>query len=105
MIQDHQERPLYGWLLQVANPALITAMVGSLIFFLIEIFYRGPHVLRLNLIRVLFTIATVLVSRISIEAGKQRSALFAAGLALATLATTSVVVEFQYENHAALNRL
>ncbi len=102
MVKYRDERPLFSLLLQVANPALIIAMVASLIFFLIEIFYRGPHVLRLNLIMTLFTIATVLISRISIEAGKERAALFATGLALATLATTSVVVDFEYENLAML---
>ena len=93
---------MYDLLLQVANPALIIAMVASLIFFLIEIFYRGPHVIRLNVIMTLFTAATVLISRISIEAGKERAAMFAAGLGLATLATTSVIVEFEYQQFAAL---
>lgn len=102
MVKYRDERPLFSLLLQVANPLLIIAMVASLIFFLIEIFYRGPHVLRLNLIMTLFTMATVLISRISIEAGKERAAMYAAGLALATLATTSVVVDFEYENLAAL---
>ena len=102
MVKHRDERPLFSLLLQVANPALIIAMVASLIFFLIEIFYRGPHVFRLNVIMTLFTIATVLISRISIEAGKERAAVFAAGLALATLATTSVIVDFEYENLAML---
>lgn len=102
MVKDRHERPLYDLLLQVANPALIIAMVAALIFFLIEIFYRGPHVFRLNLIMTLFTSATVLTSRISIEAGKERAALFAVGLAIATLATTSVIVEFEYQQFAIL---
>lgn len=102
MVKHPNDRPLFSLLLQVANPALIIAMVASLIFFLIEIFYRGPHVLRLNVIMTLFTIATVLISRISIEAGKERAAAFAALLGLATLATTSVVVDFEYENLAVL---
>ena len=96
---------MYDLLLQVANPALIIAMVSSLIFFLIEIFYRGPHVIRLNLIMALFTAATVLISRISIEAGKERAAMFAAGLGIATLATTSVIVEFEYQQFAALEQV
>ena len=102
MVKHRDDRPLFSLLLQVANPSLIIAMVASLIFFLIEIFYRGPHVFRLNVIMALFTMATVLISRISIEAGKERAAMFAAGLALATLATTSVVVDFEYENLAVL---
>ncbi len=102
MAKYPDDRPLFSLLLQVASPALIIAMVASLIFFLIEIFYRGPHVIRLNSIMALFTIATVLISRISIEAGKERAAMFAAGLALATLATTSVVVEFEYQDLALL---
>ncbi|MDB4766722.1 hypothetical protein OAG71_03435 [bacterium] len=102
MGNSQHDRPMYDLLLQVANPALIIAMVASLIFFLIEIFYRGPHVIRLNVIMALFTAATVLISRISIEAGKERAAMFAAGLGFATLATTSVIVEFEYQQFAAM---
>ena len=102
MGNSQHDRPMYDLLLQVANPALIIAMVASLIFFLIEIFYRGPHVMRLNVIMFLFTAATVLISRISIEAGKERAAMFAAALGFATLATTSVIVEFEYQQFAAL---
>jgi len=57
MVKHRQERPLYDLLLQVASPALIIAMVASLIFFLIEVFYRGPHGFRLNLIMTLFTVS------------------------------------------------
>lgn len=102
MAKPHPERRLFELLLEVASPTLIIAMVASLVFFLIEILYRGPHVLRLNVIMALFTIATVLISRISIQSGEERAALFAGGLAVATLATTSVIVEFRYQQLAWL---
>lgn len=102
MAKSFPQRRLFEILLAVASPALIVAMVASLVFFLIEILYRGPHVMRLNVIMALFTMATVLISRISIESGQQRAALFAGGLAIATLATTSVIVEFKYQQWAWL---
>lgn len=102
MTKHRPDRRLFELLLEVASPALIITMVGSLVFFLVEVFYRGPHVLRLQFIMGLFTIATVLVSRISIQSGEDRAVLFASGLALATFATTSVIVEFQYQQWAWL---
>src|ERR1700752_3016296 len=53
------------------SPALIMALVGSLVFFLIEVLYVGDWVGRLNYAFGLFVFATVLIGRISIEMGAE----------------------------------
>src|SRR5207244_5515254 len=62
------------------SPALIMALVGSLVFFLIEVMYTGDYVARLDYAFSLFVFATVLIARISIEMGAERASLFALAL-------------------------
>jgi hypothetical protein len=64
------------------SPALIMALVGSLVFFLIEVFYAGQYQARLNYAFALFVFAAVLIARISIEMGSERAVLFALPLGL-----------------------
>ncbi len=66
-----------------ASPALIMTLVGSLVFFLIEVLYVGQYHARLNYVFALFVFATVLIGRISIEMGAERAALFALPLGIA----------------------
>ena len=65
------------------SPALVMAMVGSLVFFLIEVLYIGQYQARLNYVFALFVFATVLIGRISIEMGAERATLFALPLGIA----------------------
>ncbi len=65
------------------SPALIMALVGSLVFFLIEVLYVGQYQARLIYVFSLFVFATVLIGRISIEMGIERAALFAMPLGIA----------------------
>ena len=48
------------------SPALVMALVGSLVFFLIEVLYVGDYTARLNYVFALFVFATVLIARIAI---------------------------------------
>lgn len=64
------------------SPALIMALVGSLVFFLIGVFYEGEYQARLHWVMACFVFAAVLISRISIEEGFERAAPFGAALAL-----------------------
>jgi hypothetical protein len=66
------------------SPALIMTLVGSLVFFLIEVLYVGEYQARLMYVFALFVFAAVLVSRISIESGTEYASLFALPLGLAT---------------------
>jgi hypothetical protein len=65
------------------SPALIMALVGSLVFFLIAVMYTGDYAGRLNYAFALFVFAAVLVTRIAIEMGGERAALFALPLGVA----------------------
>ncbi len=62
------------------SPALIMALVGSLCFFLIEVFYRGQMAGSVRWVMFWFVVAIVLVSRIAIEKSSEHAALY--GLAL-----------------------
>ena len=65
------------------SPVLIMALVGSLVFFLQEVFYEGRYEGRVNWILGLFVMAIVLIGRISIEESNERAVLFAVPLAVA----------------------
>lgn len=64
------------------SPALVMALVGSLVFFLIEVLYVGDYTARLNYVFALFVFATVLIARIAIEMGSERAAMFSMPLGL-----------------------
>jgi hypothetical protein len=67
------------------SPVLIMALVGSLCFFLIEVFYRGQMMGAVCWVMFWFIIGIVLISRIAIETSAERAALFGLGLAMATM--------------------
>lgn len=83
------------YLVIALSPALIMTLVGSLVLFLIQVFYRGEFQGRLEYIFVLFVIGTTLIGRISIEDGRERAALFAVPMAIAILLAVYRFVEFQ----------
>ena len=65
------------------SPALIMMLVGSLCFFLIDVFYRGKMIGAVCWVMFWFVIGIVLVSRIAIEKSTEHAALYGLGLALA----------------------
>jgi len=78
------------------SPALIMALIGSLVFFLLDVLYVGDYQARLTYVFALYVFATVLVSRIAIEDGREYAALFAIPLGLATL-----LVLMKFMEHAS----
>ncbi|MGA2747286.1 MAG: DUF4129 domain-containing protein [Verrucomicrobiota bacterium] len=62
------------------SPALIMALVGSLCFFLVEIFYQGRMQGVVRWVLFWFVVAIVLISRIAIETSPEKAALY--GMAL-----------------------
>ena len=56
------------------SPTLIMFLVGSLVFFLLTVFYHGQYPERLTFIFALFVMATVLIARIGMENGKEYAA-------------------------------
>ncbi|MCX7427295.1 MAG: hypothetical protein NTW96_16910, partial [Planctomycetia bacterium] len=65
------------------SPVLIMLMVGSLMYFLVAVFYRGCFEGRIYWILSCYTLAIVLIARISIEEGQERATIFGAALAMA----------------------
>ncbi|HEY1784551.1 MAG TPA: hypothetical protein VGG30_03350, partial [Pirellulales bacterium] len=64
------------------NPVLIMGLVGSLIYFLLELLYGGSYPDRLQFCLTMFVFAIVLISRISMEDGFERAAPFGVALAI-----------------------
>ena len=76
------------------SPALIMAMVGSLVFFLIDVLYEGQYSGRLEYTMFFFVIGAVLVARIAIEVDSRRAALY--GLFLGGAAWVALQMYLQY---------
>lgn len=94
-MSDNRESPSLMDILVVAiSPALIMAMVGSLVFFLVDIFYVGKYEERLNYTLFFFVFGMVLVSRISIEMGSGRAMVY--GLALGAVVWIAMQTFLQY---------
>ncbi|MGB8369704.1 MAG: DUF4129 domain-containing protein [Limisphaerales bacterium] len=66
------------------SPVLIMLLVGSLSFFLVQVFYRGEAVGSVRWVVFWFVMAVVLVSRIGIEQGAGQAAVYGLALAGAT---------------------
>lgn len=76
------------------SPFLIMVMIGSLMFFLIEISYEGEYAGRLRWTVFWFVLASVLISRISIEQGATQAGVYGLALAVATGLMLSRFVNF-----------
>jgi len=85
---------LADYLVIAVSPALIMALVGSLIFFLLDIFYQGSFVGRLHFVFACFIMAAVLIGRISIEMGSAHAMSYAAPLAIVTVLALGKFVEY-----------
>jgi len=66
------------------NPVLIMVLVGSLSFFLVEVFYRGEAVGSVRWVIFWFVLAVVLVCRIGIEQSSSHATVYGIALAAAT---------------------
>ncbi len=77
------------------SPALIMTLVGSLVFFLLAVFYQGEFTARLHWVMICFVFAAVLISRIAIEEGFERAAPFGAALAMVVGLASNRFMEYQ----------
>ncbi|NBP81327.1 hypothetical protein EBU58_11565, partial [bacterium] len=88
-------QPTLGDYLAIAvGPVLIGLLVGSMVFFLIEVFYQGQFGGRLQFIMAWFVVGAVGIARISIEEGREHAALFAAPLGILVAIAALKFVEF-----------
>jgi len=79
-----REMTLADYLVIGLSPALIMLLVGSLVFFLLEVSYSGQYRERMMWVLGWFVFGAVLVARIAIQEGREQAALFGFGLAGAT---------------------
>src|SRR5579871_1017110 len=77
MAKMRLDKTLADYLVIAISPALIMTLVGSLVFFLLEVCYRGQFESRVHWVMFWFVFAAVLVARIAIEQGKEQAYIFA----------------------------
>ncbi len=69
MARNRSRGTLVDYLVAAIEPALIMVMVGSLMFFLLDIWYEGPVLERLRWILFWFVFGIVLITRVSMQIG------------------------------------
>ena len=69
MARTRRRGTLVDYLVAGIEPALIIAMVGSLMFFLLDMWYDGPVIDRLRWILFWFVLGIVLITRVSMQIG------------------------------------
>lgn len=84
MTPPKPEKTLADYMVIGISPVLIMLLVGSLSFFLVQVFYRGEAVGSVRWVVFWFVLAVVLVSRIGIEQGAGHAAVYGLALAGAT---------------------
>src|SRR5262245_35015558 len=65
MAENQKEKTLADYVAIAISPALIMALVGSLVFFLVEVLYVGNYQARLQWILFFFVFGAVLIARMS----------------------------------------
>jgi hypothetical protein len=77
-------KTLADYLVVSISPVLIMLLVGSLCFFLTEVFFRGAAIGSVRWVMFWFVMAVVLVSRIGLEQGTNQAMIYGLALAGAT---------------------
>src|SRR5947209_356025 len=84
MARQRQRLTFADYVVLAINPALVIVVVGSLVFFLLEILYAGAYGERMQFILFCFVVGIVGVTRISLTAETaDRASLYAAVLGIA----------------------
>jgi len=84
MAKKRMDKTTADYVAIAISPVLISLLVGSLVFFLLEVLYSGRFDGRLRWVMFWFVPASVLVARIAIERGREQAMVFGLGLAAAT---------------------
>jgi hypothetical protein len=94
MAADRDPPTAADYAVTAASPALVMLMVGSLVFFLVEVLYAGRYSERLLYTLFFFVFGAVLVARISIQYDAGRAGVYGAGLGLVTFLAMMAYVEY-----------
>jgi hypothetical protein len=104
MPSNRDEMTLADYVAIALGPVLIMALVGSLVFLLLEVLYQGQYQARLQWILFFFVFGAVLVSRISMTQGiAERAGLY--GLILGGLTWFALAQFVEYPPGAPLSDL
>jgi hypothetical protein len=88
MGRSRRELTLADYVAIAISPVLIMTLVGSLVFFLLEVVYRGEHSTRIQWVLICFVGGMVLVARIGIEQGVEQAQLYGGVLLVVALLFT-----------------
>src|SRR6187200_2677049 len=86
---------LADYVLVGINPALIMFLIGSLVFFLLQVFYRGAYDMRVSFVFAMYIMGAVCVCRISMEEGAGYASAFGGPLGLVAFIAINRFGEFQ----------
>src|SRR5438552_2380335 len=94
MPAERESSTVADYVVTAISPLLIMLMVGSLVFFLIEVLYAGKYSERLLYTMFFFVIGAVLVARIAIQVDATRATLYGVGLAVVTFLAMMAYVDY-----------
>ncbi|MFO0800697.1 MAG: DUF4129 domain-containing protein [Gemmataceae bacterium] len=94
MATDRDPPTAADYAVTAASPALVMLMVGSLVFFLVEVLYAGLYSDRLLYTLFFFVFGAVLVARIAIQYDAARATLYGLGLGGVTFLALMAYVEY-----------
>jgi hypothetical protein len=94
MARHRPRGTLVDYLVAAIEPALIIIMVGSLMFFLLDIWYPGPFLERLRWILFWFVLGIVLITRVSMQIGSSLAMGYGVALGGAVALVASVLAGF-----------
>jgi Domain of unknown function (DUF4129) len=103
MPSERSNQTLADYVALAISPALLMGLVGSLVFFLLEILYSesGAYKDRLQWILFFFVFGAVLVARISITQSASRAGLYGLVLAGSTWVGMQIYVQYPKDSAAA----
>ena len=78
----------FDYFLAGLSPIFVIGMIGSLVYFLVCVLYRGSFPIRLMWVLGLYTVASVLIARIAMEKSRSYSLGYMTALGAATLIAT-----------------
>ena len=94
MAADREPPTTTDYVVTALSPVLIMLMVGSLVFFLVEVLYDGKYSGRLLYTLFFFVAGAVLVARIAIEADASRASAYGLILGIVTYLALLSYVEY-----------
>ncbi len=94
MATSRESPTITDYVVTALSPVLIMLMVGSLVFFLVEVLYAGKYSGKLLYTLFFFVLGAVLVARIAIESDASRASLYGLVLGVATYIALLTYVEY-----------